>query len=113
MVLREEEYVLAAKVIGASHLRIIVKHIFPNVFFHVIVISTLTIPTMILAETTLSFLGLGITPPSVSWGVLLQDAQRVRSIVQYPWLLIPAVFVVVTVLAFNFVGDAVRDAVDI
>jgi peptide/nickel transport system permease protein len=84
----------------------------PNALSHIIVVATLQIPGMILAETALSFLGLGIQPPMVSWGVLLQDAQNVAVIIQYPWLMIPGFFVIITVLSFNFVGDGLRDAVD-
>ena len=79
---------------------------------HVLVIATLAIPTMILGETALSFLGLGIQPPMTSWGLLLNDAQHTRVLLQQPWLLLPAVFVVVTIIAFNFVGDGIRDAAD-
>lgn len=110
--LRSSEYVIAAKAVGASDIRIILRHILPNTMSHVLVISTLAIPQMILAESALSFLGLGIQPPEVSWGALLKDGQNIRALVQTPWLLVPGVFIVITVLAYNFVGDAVRDALD-
>jgi peptide/nickel transport system permease protein len=109
---REMDYTMAAKAAGGSDRRIIFVHMLPNAASHIIVVATLAIPGMILAETALSFLGLGIQPPMVSWGTLLQDAQQVNVILQYPWLLIPGLFVIVAVLAFNFVGDGLRDAVD-
>ena len=88
------------------------RHLLPNFAGYLIVNVSLDIPGMILAETALSFLGLGLRSPAVSWGVLLQDAQKIRSVAAFPWLVIPALFVVVTVLAFNFVGDGLRDAAD-
>lgn len=109
---REMDYTMAARAAGGSDRRIIFVHMLPNAASHIIVVATLAIPGMILAETALSFLGLGIQPPMVSWGTLLQDAQQVTVILQYPWLLIPGLFVIVAVLAFNFVGDGLRDAVD-
>lgn len=109
---REMDYTSAARAAGGSDRRIIFVHMLPNALSHIIVVATLSIPGMILAETALSFLGLGIQPPMVSWGTLLQDAQHVGVIVQYPWLMIPGFFVIVAVLAFNFVGDGVRDAAD-
>ncbi len=112
LVLREEEFTLAARLAGASELRIIIRHLLPSFTSHLIVSITLSIPNMILGETALSFLGLGMRPPAVSWGVLLQDAQKLESIAVYPWRLIPALFVVLTVLAFNFLGDGLRDAAD-
>jgi peptide/nickel transport system permease protein len=112
LALREEEFALAAKAAGASEARIIVRHLLPAFMSYLIVHLTLAIPNMILGETALSFLGLGMQPPAVSWGVLLQDAQALRSIAHHPWLLIPALFVMVTVLMFNFVGDGLRDAAD-
>jgi len=110
--LREEDYVMAAKLSGVTETNIITRHLLPGFFSYLIVRLTLAIPGMILGETALSFLGLGIRPPAVSWGVLLQDAQSVKSVVLSPWLLLPAVFVIVTVFAFNFVGDGLRDAAD-
>ena len=110
--LREEEYILAARVVGCSEGKILFTHLLPNCLSHIIVIATLSIPGMILGETSLSFLGLGIKPPMTSWGVLLSECQNVRSVVQTPWLIIPVAFVIITVLAFNFLGDGLRDAAD-
>jgi peptide/nickel transport system permease protein len=110
--LREEDFVMAARMSGAGNLRIIVQHLLPSFFSYIIVRLTMAIPSMILGETSLSFLGLGLQPPVVSWGVLLQGAQNVQSIAHYPWQLLPVVFVVVTVLMFNFLGDGLRDAAD-
>jgi len=110
--LREEEYVLAARGMGASEFEILFTHLLPNCLSHIIVIATLSIPNMILGETSLSFLGLGIKPPMTSWGVLLNECQNVRSVVQTPWLIIPVAFVIITVLCFNFLGDGLRDAAD-
>ena len=92
--------------------RIIARHLLPSFLSYLIVNITLSIPGMILGETALSFLGLGLRPPAVSWGVLLQKAQNIRTVAMYPWLLIPALFVIITVLAFNFLGDGLRDAAD-
>jgi peptide/nickel transport system permease protein len=110
--LRDEEYVVAARVAGASDSRIILTHLLPGFASYLIVSLTLEIPRMILGETTLSFFGLGLRPPTVSWGVLLQDAQNLAAISAYPWLMFPALMVVVCVLAFNFLGDGLRDAAD-
>lgn len=110
--LRNEDFILAAKLGGASDWRIIRRHLLPLVTSHIIATVTLSIPRMILSETSLSFLGLGLQPPTISWGVLLQAAQNVHSIALAPWLLLPALCVVVSVLAFNFLGDGLRDAVD-
>lgn len=110
--LREEDYAMAAKAAGASETRIIFKHLLPGFTSHLIVSLTLSVPSAILGETALSFLGLGMQPPAVSWGVLLQDAQDIVAISQEPWRLIPAAFVIGTVLLFNFVGDGLRDAAD-
>ncbi|MCY4520976.1 MAG: ABC transporter permease [Caldilineaceae bacterium] len=109
---REMEFSAAATAAGASHFRIILVHMLPNALSHIIVIATLAIPGMILAETALSFLGLGILPPAVSWGTLLQDAQTVGVVIKKPWLMLPGAFVIVSVLSFNFLGDGIRDAVD-
>ncbi len=109
---REEEYTLAAQSAGASGWWIVKKHMIPNAMSHVIVIATLSIPAMILAETALSFLGLGIQPPMVSWGTLLQTAQRVDVVLSHRWLMIPGLAVVIVVLAYNFMGDGIRDAAD-
>ena len=92
--------------------RIILRHLLPSSLSYLIVNATLAIPGMILGETALSFLGLGIRPPAVSWGTLLQDARTCRTVALHPWILIPAMFVIVTVLAFNFLGDGLRDAAD-
>ena len=110
--LREEDFVMAARLSGTSDWNIITGHLLPLLLSYLIVTLTLAIPEMIMAETALSFLGLGLRPPAVSWGVLLQLAQNVRTVSTYAWLLIPAVFVFVTVLAFNFMGDGLRDAAD-
>jgi len=110
--LREEDFVMAAKISGASEQRIITRHLLPSFLSYLIVSITLSIPNMILGETALSFLGLGIRPPAVSWGALLKDAQNVRTVALHPWLLIPGLFVIITVLAFNFLGDGLRDAAD-
>jgi peptide/nickel transport system permease protein len=110
--LREEDYVMAAKIAGARERRIIAKHLLPSFASYLIVHLTLAVPGMILGETALSFLGLGLRPPVVSWGVLLSEAQKVKAVYMNPWLLIPGVFVIVAVLAFNFVGDGLRDAAD-
>ncbi|NPV06970.1 MAG: ABC transporter permease [Anaerolineae bacterium] len=110
--LRQEDFVMAAALAGASEVRIIVRHMVPSFLSHIIASLTLSIPSMILSETALSFLGLGLRPPAISWGVLLQEAQNLRSVALAPWLLMPGLAVVVTVLAFNFMGDGLRDAAD-
>jgi len=110
--LREEDFALAAKVTGASNARILLRHLLPGFTSYMVVHLTLAIPAMILGETTLSFLGLGIQPPAVSWGTLLQEAQYLQVLADHPWILIPCIFVVITVLMFNFVGDGLRDAAD-
>jgi peptide/nickel transport system permease protein len=113
LALKTEDFVTAARLDGASQARVIFRHILPSLTSHVLAVTTLAIPTMIVAETSLSFLGIGLKPPVVSWGVLLQDAQDVRSVATAPWLLIwPSLAVVVSVLAFNFLGDGMRDAAD-
>jgi peptide/nickel transport system permease protein len=109
---REQDFVMAARAANASHWHIITRHLLPGCYSHIIVISTLAIPGMILGETALSFLGLGIRPPMTSWGVLLEEAQRVTVLLHYPWLLFPALPVLIVVIAFNFLGDALRDAAD-
>ena len=110
--LREEAYTMAARLSGASHWRVITKHMIPGFASYIIVSITLSIPGSILGETSLSFLGLGIRPPAVSWGVLLSGAQNLQTLAHHPWLLIPAVFVILIVLSFNFLGDGLRDAAD-
>ena len=112
LALREEDFVLAARLSGCSPARIVGHHMLPSFMSYLIVDLTISFPYIILAETALSFLGLGMREPAVSWGVLLFSAQNVRSLVLMPWLLIPGLFVVVAVLAFNFVGDGARDAAD-
>lgn len=112
LALREEDYALAARVAGVKDFSIVMRHLVPGFASHLIVSVTLAIPGMILAETSLSFLRLGLRPPTISWGVLLQDAQNVRAIALYPWLLTPVLFVIGTVLVFNFLGDGLRDAAD-
>jgi len=110
--LREEDFITAARISGASDIKIITGHLLPSFLSYLIVSITLAIPYMIMGETALSFLGLGIRPPAVSWGTLLFDAQNFRSVALYPWLLIPGLFVIVVVLCFNFIGDGLRDAAD-
>ena len=110
--LREKEFILAAQVMGQSRVKTIFMHIFPNIATYLIVVSTLSIPAMILGESAISFLGLGIKEPMTSWGLLLQQAQSISNITSYPWLMIPGLFIMVSVLSFNFLGDAIRDAFD-
>ena len=112
MSLREEEFVMAARISGMNEFSIIIRHLLPSFLSYLIVHITLAIPGMILGETALSFIGLGLRAPTVSWGTLLQDAQNVRSLYYTPWLLIPGLLVVITVLSFNFLGDGLRDAAD-
>jgi peptide/nickel transport system permease protein len=110
--LREEDFVRAAELMGASKRRIIARHLIPNFMSHLIASATLSIPSMILGETALSFLGLGLRPPVTSWGVLLNEAQNLAAVQLHPWLLLPIVPVILVVLAFNFTGDGLRDAAD-
>ena len=110
--MREEDFVIAARLAGAGEIKIIFKHMLPSFMSHVITAATLAVPAMILGETALSFLGIGLRAPVVSWGVLLQKAQNFQAVTMAPWLLLPGLFVVVTVLAFNVVGDGMRDAAD-
>ena len=110
--LREEDFVLAARLCGASEMRTILYHMVPSFTSHLIASLTLSIPNMILSETSLSFLGLGLRPPVISWGVLLQESQNLAAVAMSPWLLSPGILVVMAVLAFNFVGDGMRDAAD-
>jgi len=112
LALREEDYAVAARLLGASHGRVLFRHLVPGFTSHIIVVLTLSVPAMILGETALSFLGLGLRPPIVSWGVLLQDCMSVQTVANYPWLLMPVGAVVLTVLCFNFLGDGMRDAAD-
>ncbi|HEX6442351.1 MAG TPA: ABC transporter permease [Stellaceae bacterium] len=110
--LREEDFCTAAVLMGASPARIIGRHLLPSFMSHLIASATLIIPGMILGETALSFLGLGLRPPITSWGVLLNEAQNINVVALYPWLMLPVVPVILTVLAFNFLGDGLRDAAD-
>jgi peptide/nickel transport system permease protein len=110
--LREEDYVLAAQLMGAGSGRIIRRHLIPGFMSHLIASATLTIPGMILGETALSFLGIGLRPPITSWGILLTEARSVNIIALYPWLMVPVVPVIMVILAFNFLGDGLRDAAD-
>jgi peptide/nickel transport system permease protein len=112
LALREEDFVMAARLAGSSQTRIILRHMVPSFLSYIIASLTLAIPNMILAETGLSFIGLGLRAPAISWGVLLQEANNVRSLALAPWVLTPVLFVVTAVLAFNFVGDGLRDAAD-
>ena len=112
LALREEDFVLAARLVGSGEMRIILRHMVPSFLSYIIASLTIAIPNMILGETGLSFLGLGLRPPAISWGVLLQEAQNVRSLALSPWVLTPALAVIISVLAFNFVGDGLRDAAD-
>ena len=112
MSVREEDFVMAAKLHGASEARLIFKHLLPSFYSYIIASLTLSVPGMILGETALSFLGLGLQAPAISWGVLLKDSQSIRVMATAPWLLIPGVFVIIAILAFNFMGDGLRDAAD-
>lgn len=110
--LREQDYVVAARALGASRWRILTRHILPGTTSYTIVAATLSIPGFILGESALSLLGLGIQEPSASWGNLLSDAQNVQNLVRYPWILAPGLFIFVTIMAFNFLGDHLRDRLD-
>lgn len=112
LALREEDFVLAARLDGVKPRRLIFRHMLPSFYSHIIASITLSLPGMIIAETALSFLGVGLRPPAVSWGVQLQEAQKINVIASYPWLLMPAFAVIIIVLAFNFLGDGLRDAAD-
>ena len=112
LALREEDFVLAARLSGASEMRVVLRHMVPSFLSYIIASLTLAIPGMILAETGLSFLGLGLRAPAISWGVLLQEGQNLRSVALAPWVLIPGLAVVLSILAFNFLGDGLRDAAD-
>lgn len=112
LALREEDYCTAARIMGAKPGRIIFRHLMPGVMSHLIASATLSIPTMILGETALSFLGLGLRPPITSWGVLLNEAQNINVVALYPWLIAPVIPVILVILAFNFMGDGLRDAAD-
>lgn len=110
--LREEDFVMAARLSGASEMRVIFRHMVPSFTSHIIAAISLAIPQMVISETALSFLGLGLRPPAVSWGVMLKDAQNAQTVAVYPWLMIVAVPVIIAILAFNFMGDGLRDAAD-
>ncbi|NNE23015.1 MAG: ABC transporter permease [Rhizobiales bacterium] len=112
LALREEDYVTAAQLMGAKTSRIIGRHLVPGFMSHLIATATISIPTMILGETALSFLGLGLRPPITSWGVLLAEAQNINVVALYPWLMLPVVPVILVILAYNFLGDGLRDAAD-
>jgi len=110
--LRQEDFVMAAELSGCGQMRIIFTHLVPSFLSHIIAATTLAIPAMIISETSLSFLGLGLRPPAISWGVLLQQAQNIQALAISPWLLIPSIPVTIVILAFNFMGDGLRDAAD-
>lgn len=112
LALREEDYATAARLLGAGHGRVLFGHLLPGFTSHIIVSLSLSVPGMILGETALSFLGLGLRPPVVSWGVMLQDCMNMDVVANYPWLLMPVFLIILTVLAFNFLGDGLRDAAD-
>jgi peptide/nickel transport system permease protein len=112
LALREEDFVIAAELAGAGQFRIMLRHMLPSFASHVIAAVSLALPAMIISETSLSFLGLGLRPPAISWGILLQDAQNVQVLAGAPWLLLAAVPVILVILAFNFLGDGLRDAAD-
>jgi peptide/nickel transport system permease protein len=112
LALRQSDYIMAARLAGASDRRIIFKHLFPATLGQIIVVATLSLPSMIIAETSLSFMGLGLRPPITSWGVLLQESQNLQSLALYPWVFTPAIVIVIVILAFSFLGDGLRDAAD-
>jgi peptide/nickel transport system permease protein len=112
LALREEDFVMAAKLVGSSELRIVMQHMVPSFYSYIIASITLAVPHMILGETALSFLGVGLREPVVSWGVLLSEAQMLSTVAEAPWLLMPGIAIVISVLSLNFVGDGLRDAAD-
>ena len=112
LAMREEDFVVSARLVGCTQMRTIFVHMVPSFMSHIIAATTLALPAMIVSETSLSFLGLGLRPPAISWGVLLQQAQNVQTVAISPWLMLPAVPVIVVVMAFNFLGDGLRDAAD-
>jgi peptide/nickel transport system permease protein len=112
LALREEDFVVSARLVGCGQMRTIFVHMVPSFMSHIIAATTLALPAMIISETALSFLGLGLRPPAISWGVLLQHAQNVQTVAISPWLMLPAVPVTIVVIAFNFLGDGLRDAAD-
>ncbi len=112
LAMREEDFVVSARLVGCSQMRTIFVHMVPSFMSHIIAATTLALPAMIISETALSFLGLGLRPPAISWGVMLQQAQNVQTVAISPWLMLPALPVIVAVMAFNFLGDGLRDAAD-
>ncbi|PJF34164.1 MAG: peptide ABC transporter permease, partial [Phototrophicales bacterium] len=110
--MRETDFILAAKEMGASDMRIIFRHLYPNMLSHIIVVLTLNVPGVILAESFLSFLGIGISEPLISWGLMMRNAQDIQTLGQNSWILTPIIFIVIAVLGFNFMGDGLRDAAD-
>ena len=110
--MREEDFVVAARLYGSGELRVIFRHMLPSFTSHIIATTTLAVPAIIIAETSLSFLGLGLRPPAISWGTMLFEAQNLNAVANAPWLMLPGSFVLVAVLAFNFMGDGLRDAAD-
>ena len=112
LAMREEDFVVAARLYGSSQLRIIFRHMLPSFASHIIATTTLAVPAIIIAETALSFLGIGLRQPTISWGVLLFEAQNLQAVANAPWLLLPGLFVLIAVLGFNFMGDGLRDAAD-
>ena len=112
LAMREEDFVVSARLVGCTQMRTIFVHMVPSFMSHIIAATTLALPAMIVSETALSFLGLGLRPPAISWGVLLQQAQNVQTVAISPWLMLPAIPVIVVVMAFNFLGDGLRDAAD-
>jgi peptide/nickel transport system permease protein len=110
LALREEDYATAARLLGASHARVLFRHLLPGAASHVVVVLALSVPAMLLGETSLSFLGLGLRPPIVSWGVMLQDCLSLQTVAEFPWLLMPVVLIILTVLSFNFIGEGLREA---
>jgi peptide/nickel transport system permease protein len=112
LAMREEDFVVSARLVGCSQMRTIFVHMVPSFMSHIIAATTLALPAMIISETALSFLGLGLRPPAISWGVMLQQAQNVQTVAISPWLMFPAVPVIIAVMAFNFLGDGLRDAAD-
>jgi len=112
LAMREEDFVMAAKIAGASEGRIMFRHMLPSFYSHIIASVSLSIPGMIIGETSLSFLGLGLRPPAVSYGIMLQQAQNPQTVALYPWLMFVAIPVIIVILSFNFLGDGIRDAAD-
>ena len=112
LAMREEDFVVAARLYGSGQMRIIFRHMLPSFMSHIIATTSLAVPAIIIAETSLSFLGLGLRQPAISWGVLLFEAQKLQAVAAAPWLLVPGVFILLAVLGLNFLGDGLRDAAD-